>query len=170
MLVFLSTDLFSERMGQAVESRSATRFCSVQLFNCVYIRNWTIRQIKCSFLRRIKTLPIVSKNIAHHFGKHCPSFQKTLPVIFPAVAHRFEKTWATKMQKKGRHRKNGSAPSYVFLRKCEPVALLFISNHGSSTTDLYPALCHGSFCTSPSHRRCHPVSRHTDGTSALPPG
>ena len=52
-----------------------------------------------------ETLPIVSKNIAHHFGKHCPSFQKTLPVIFPAVAHRFEKTWATKTQKKGRHRK-----------------------------------------------------------------
>ena len=117
-----------------------------------------------------ETLPIVSKNIAHHFGKHCPSFQKTLPVIFPAVAHRFEKTWATKMQKKGRHRKNGSAPPYVFLRKCEPVALLFISNHGSSTTDLYPALCHGSSYTSPSHRRYHPVSRHTDGTSALPPG
>ena len=69
MLVFLSTDLFSERMGQAVESRSATRFCSVQLFNCVYTRNWTIGQIKCSFLRRIKTLPIVSKNIAHCFGK-----------------------------------------------------------------------------------------------------
>ena len=91
MLVFLSTDLFSERMGQAVESRSATRFCSVQLFNCVYIRNWTIRQIKCSFLRRIKTLPIVSKNIAQHFEKCCPWFSETLLVIFPAVARGFSK-------------------------------------------------------------------------------
>ena len=72
MLVFLSTDLFSERMGPAVESRSATRFCSVQLFNCVYIRNWTIRQIKCSFLRRIKTLPMALENITDENLKRCP--------------------------------------------------------------------------------------------------
>ena len=71
MLVFLSTDLFSERMGQAVESRSATRFCSVQLFNCVYI--YAIGQLDKLNARFCVEL------------KRCPSFQKTLPMALENI-------------------------------------------------------------------------------------